>query len=101
MFIDDDDDDDCVTPTKPGGFAVSSVPSTKLRVEICETTLFFSIESTIKLFAGNRLIATSKIFDRPPTNAKINAFVRKTILEKRVFLKKIGVDVHKELNNFS
>ena len=95
------DSEDDLTPTAPGGFAVNTIPKNKLRVEICETTLFFSIESTIKLFAGNRHIATSRVFDRPPTNIQINAFVRKTIFDCRDTLKRIGVDIQRELRNFS
>jgi hypothetical protein len=97
MFIDDD-----LTPTQPGGYGIDDIPNNKLRFEIKNVTLLFSVESQILLFLGkNRLIATSRTFSQPPTNIQINAFVRKTILEKRDSLKRQGVNIQQELRNFS
>ena len=93
--------DESDTPTWPGGTVFVEIPDNKLRVKIEETQLFFTIETKIKLFAGNFLISTSKVYDQPPTNKQINLFVVSQILSRRNQLIKLGVDISKEIKNFS
>jgi len=92
--------DDDLEDTLPGGTRCIPIPPNKLRVEVKTTTLFFTVESKICLFAGKNLIAESKCFDTPPKNAIINLFVRSQIVKHKSRLGKLGINIIREIKNF-